>query len=593
MYELWSPKPRDLCHVPGRDIPHNNLSTFLENRVTNFFIRKKLDSGKAVFAFQEFNNQDVCFFGMHVQEYGSDVPAPNASFVSLHIWSCPPCEGDDYIFNCHPVKQKIPKAKRLQEWYRRLLEKATNENIVSNFTDILSYAVSNDLKNAADMPYFDGDFWPSSLEDNIKEIEKTSQDSKTRTNQKTQNKGKKVLPSTHGDVLVDKIYSTLGKYREMFFVVEFFTPEEAMTLLPICDLDPLMPNDLMHERSSFLVMFRERLAEFSSLRRAKHSTCIMLHEIINNNINSSTNSTNALAGSDARGSISTVSSGVQGGSGSNVVGVGGGDVAAARRFVCSGCGSKEGDFYGCSECETWKSCPACLASLQHIHPTHLISTTTALKKRKIIGASGVDALEHASFCPGGPEGMCYKEGNEEDVARCQKFKSAFTHAPSCENRLDCPSCRTLVRLALLHARKCTFATPCGSNSSSVGTATDGNNNNSTTSTITTITTATEASVTSATNKIANTEQVQPPQQQHITECPVIFCTVARSKLQQLLSKQRKMGERMLKRRTAAMMVNEENDGSASGGSGGGASSSSSAASERVDSRQDFQRMGSM
>lgn len=32
---------------------------------------------KAMFAFEEIDGTDVCFFGMHVQEYGSACPAPN------------------------------------------------------------------------------------------------------------------------------------------------------------------------------------------------------------------------------------------------------------------------------------------------------------------------------------------------------------------------------------------------------------------------------------------------------------------------------------------------------------------------------------
>lgn len=32
---------------------------------------------KALFVFEEIDGVDVCFFGMHVQEYGSDCPAPN------------------------------------------------------------------------------------------------------------------------------------------------------------------------------------------------------------------------------------------------------------------------------------------------------------------------------------------------------------------------------------------------------------------------------------------------------------------------------------------------------------------------------------
>lgn len=32
---------------------------------------------KAIFAFQEIEDSDICFFGMHCQEYGSDCPEPN------------------------------------------------------------------------------------------------------------------------------------------------------------------------------------------------------------------------------------------------------------------------------------------------------------------------------------------------------------------------------------------------------------------------------------------------------------------------------------------------------------------------------------
>lgn len=32
---------------------------------------------KALFAFEDIDGSDVCFFGMHVQEYGSDCPQPN------------------------------------------------------------------------------------------------------------------------------------------------------------------------------------------------------------------------------------------------------------------------------------------------------------------------------------------------------------------------------------------------------------------------------------------------------------------------------------------------------------------------------------
>lgn len=55
------------------------------------------------------------------------------SYTTGHIWACPPSEGDDYIFHCHPADQKIPKPKRLQEWYKKMLDKAVAERIVHDY----------------------------------------------------------------------------------------------------------------------------------------------------------------------------------------------------------------------------------------------------------------------------------------------------------------------------------------------------------------------------------------------------------------------------------------------------------------------------
>lgn len=38
---------------------------------------------KALFAYEDIDGHDVCFFGMHVQEYGSDSPIPNTRRVYL------------------------------------------------------------------------------------------------------------------------------------------------------------------------------------------------------------------------------------------------------------------------------------------------------------------------------------------------------------------------------------------------------------------------------------------------------------------------------------------------------------------------------
>ena len=54
-------------------------------------------------------------------------------FVYAHIWACPPSEGDDYIFHCHPTEQRVPKPKRLQEWYKTMLDIAVNQRVVVDF----------------------------------------------------------------------------------------------------------------------------------------------------------------------------------------------------------------------------------------------------------------------------------------------------------------------------------------------------------------------------------------------------------------------------------------------------------------------------
>lgn len=43
---------------------------------------------KALFAFEEIDGVDVCFFGMHVQEYGSECPFPNTRSVTPYYIYC-------------------------------------------------------------------------------------------------------------------------------------------------------------------------------------------------------------------------------------------------------------------------------------------------------------------------------------------------------------------------------------------------------------------------------------------------------------------------------------------------------------------------
>lgn len=164
---------------------------------------------KTILSFVEIDGTDVCFFAMFVQEYGSDCPANNArriyisyidsvnlfepkqyrspvyhemilgyfdyvkalGYSTVHLWACPPCKGDDYVFSCHPTNQKIPTEIRLENWYQNVFEKGVTAEIVVEWRNISE----DDIKFASDIPYFDGDFWPTVMEDLINELKNSKQ----------------------------------------------------------------------------------------------------------------------------------------------------------------------------------------------------------------------------------------------------------------------------------------------------------------------------------------------------------------------------------------------------------------------------------
>eukprot|EP00116_Pleurobrachia_bachei_P008873 sb/3469135/ len=172
----------------------------------------------------------------------------NRGYVKAHIWACPPHEGDDYIFHCHPETQKTPKPKRLQDWYKTILERGKVEGVVFDYKNIFQMCVDEELTSVEDVYYFEGDYWYNQLEDFIAELDKeelelkqleeqeefdepsmedsTSVDGKVKSskskaqkkatnkskkNQAKRSNAKKTLVNSSGDPLFDKVYQNYGE----------------------------------------------------------------------------------------------------------------------------------------------------------------------------------------------------------------------------------------------------------------------------------------------------------------------------------------------------------------------------------------------
>lgn len=326
----------------AKRLPTSKLGAYIENRVNNFLKKKEASAGevhirvvsssdkmvevkpgmkerfvdnkemepdfpyraKALFAFEEVNGVDVCFFGMHVQEYGSECCAPNTrrvyiayldsvhffqprqyrtsvyheillgymdyakqlGYTMAHIWACPPSEGDDYIFHCHPPEQRIPKPKRLQEWYKKMLDKGMIERTIQDYKDIYKQALEDKFESATELPYFEGDFWPNVLEESIKELNHEEEEkrkqaeaaealnansslnddsdgtgdgkkkgqsqkkAKKSNKSKAKSKNSKKSSDQSGNDLTDKIKATMEKHKEVFFVIRLHSAQSAASL---------------------------------------------------------------------------------------------------------------------------------------------------------------------------------------------------------------------------------------------------------------------------------------------------------------------------------------------------------------------------
>jgi E1A/CREB-binding protein len=383
----------------------------------------------------------------------------------------------------------VPKPKRLQDWYKKMLDKGVIERVVIDYKDIHKDAIENGMKTPLDIPYFEGDFWPNVLEECIKESEQEEekrrkeeaelamaaanedfntcgddgiydgsdgtgkdggpgganangkkknlqqqQKKKNIKNKMSQRKSVKKVGSSSQD-LMTKILSTMEKHKEVFFVIRLLDAKQVQQMGAIYDKDPSISCDLMNGRDEFLNFARDKHHEFSSLRRAKYSSMALLYELHN------------------QGNEKFV-------------------------YTCNKCKSQMEFRFHCTVCEDFDLCPTCYESVGHEHKMEKLSSSqpnpdngsgeskhSQQNSQNASDSKSNDPNKNAGQKPPKPHIEMYLNTFMHAVhcrnanctyAKCMQFKRVVAHSRQCQKfkNSQCDFCRQLVALCIYHAKTC-------------------------------------------------------------------------------------------------------------------------------------------
>ncbi|XP_034580614.1 probable histone acetyltransferase HAC-like 3 isoform X2 [Setaria viridis] len=262
-------------------------------------------------------------------------------FVSCSIWACPSTKRDDYVLYCHPTVQKMPKSDKLRSWYQNLIKKAVKEGVVVERNTLYDFFLqpANECKaniSAACLPYCENDFWPGEAERLLeKKDDKTSQKQETQVGRLLRVAKRDDRKGNLEDILlVHKLGERMRTMKEDFMMLclqqfckhchqpivsgrswvctscknfhlcdkchaeeqntaqkdrhpattkqkHAFERIEVESLPETDDGDPIMESKYFDSRIDFLKHCQDNQFQFDTLRRAKHSTMMILYYLHN------------------------------------------------------------------------------------------------------------------------------------------------------------------------------------------------------------------------------------------------------------------------------------------------------------------------
>ncbi|KAK1302735.1 Histone acetyltransferase HAC12 [Acorus calamus] len=267
---------------------------------------------KAIMVFQKIDGIEIVLFGMYIQEYGSNCPEPNRRHAYLaYLDSVKYFRPDTLIKSAtgealrtlvyHEILADIwfmvdstwPQSSHyrvpgiLQETrfcqlphlgmsiaqkYATVLQKAAEEHIVVGTTNVYDrYFLSSDeckaKFSAARLPYFDGDYWQSALQDII-------------TLEKEKGEKERIVRVPENSLRCYEAEQNLGEWKHPSHSREkhsFCQIEVDTVRLDTEDGDESITNAYVDHRLGFLDFCQNNYHQFDTIRRAKHSSMMVLY----------------------------------------------------------------------------------------------------------------------------------------------------------------------------------------------------------------------------------------------------------------------------------------------------------------------------
>ncbi len=202
--------------------------------------------------------------------------ARHKGILQAFIWACPPLKGDDYIFYAKPEDQKTPKDVRLRQWYLEMLEICQKRCIVGKITNMYDQYFNDKTLDASTVPYFEGDYFPGEAENIIKELNESSKKAPSGGGKKAAPKSKKSVDVINGvdassdykeggrDPVMQKFCDAISGMKESFMVA-FLNCKDAKPE------NLVVPKEIMEAREAYKMLANENAEENGKSLRGKNT----------------------------------------------------------------------------------------------------------------------------------------------------------------------------------------------------------------------------------------------------------------------------------------------------------------------------------